>query len=182
MEEDQDVGVVVSGVKVEIWWSHHLGCRIALPNPIFELNNCVFGVEDEVEIDLDVHLVDNSNEDLARKLSLWEAEGPANFPDVDELNLLLECNRGRFAPVFVLGDPQFEEDLLSFEVEGWKTQVEVLVFVELEYEIFEFKSGQGLVVGNSGVKSLLGGGGGGNQSEMRKVFFLLYFDNWYCKV
>ena len=47
-----------------------MGGRIALPNPIFELNNCVFGVEDEVEIDLDVHLVDNSDEDLARKLSL----------------------------------------------------------------------------------------------------------------
>ena len=141
MEEDQDVRVVVSGVEVEIWGGHHLGGRIALPDPVLELNNCVFGVEDEVEIDLDVHLVDNSNEDLARKLSLWEAEGPANFPDVDELNLLLEGNRGRFAPVFILGDPQFEEDLLSFEVEGWKTQVEVLVFVELEYEIFEFKSG-----------------------------------------
>ena len=35
MEEDQDVGVVVPGVEVEIGGGHHFSGRVALPNPVF---------------------------------------------------------------------------------------------------------------------------------------------------
>ena len=142
------------GIEVEGRGGHHLGGWVTLPDAILELNYSILGVKSQIEINFHLHLVGDPQENLAVKFSLLKTEWSAEFPHVDELNFLLNPNNWHFIPFLILGHLQFEQNILAFEIECRKCQVELIIFIELKDKIFGGLWSQSLIIGDCGFHPL----------------------------
>ena len=92
MEKNQDIRIVVTRIEIEVRRCHHDSCRVTLPDTIFEFYDCISCIENNIEIDFDIHFIDNSDEYLARKFSFLEAQGSTELSDIDERNLSIDSD------------------------------------------------------------------------------------------